>query len=168
MNVSLKWLKERVDLGGRSIDEISDLLTFAGIEVEEIHTVGVSSDKVVVAEVKQAEQHPDADRLKVCQVDAGEGELRQIVCGAQNYSVGDKVPCALPGADLPAGFTIGETKMRGVPSKGMLCSASELGMVDEVDGLMILGKELEPGTPLCDIFDNDTIFTVEILSLIHI
>ena len=159
MNVSLKWLKERVDLGDRSIEEISDLLTFAGIEVEEIHHVGVTSNKVVVAEVKQADPHPDADRLKVCQVDAGEGELRQIVCGAQNYKVGDKVPCALPGADMPAGFTIGETKMRGVESKGMLCSASELGMVDEVDGLMILDGGMKAGQPLCDVFD---------LSLIHI
>lgn len=162
MNVSLKWLKERVDLGDRSIDEISDLLTFAGIEVEEIHHVGVTSDKIVVAEVKQADPHPDADRLKVCQVDAGEGALRQIVCGAQNYKVGDKVPCALPGADLPAGFTIGETKMRGVESKGMLCSASELGMVDEVDGLMILDGQLKTGQSLCDVFDSDTIITVEI------
>ena len=109
MNVSLNWLKERLDLGSRSLDEVCDLLTFAGIEVEGLQTVGVQSDQIVVAEIKEAVQHPDADKLKVTQVDAGEGQLRQIVCGAKNYRVGDKVPCCLPGADL-GGFVIGEAK----------------------------------------------------------
>jgi len=126
MNVSLNWLSEYVDLAGKSVQELDDLLTFAGIEIEGIHSKGVSSDKIVVAQIMEAVQHPNADRLKVTQVDAGEGTLRQIVCGAQNYKVGDKVPCALPGAALPNGFTIGETKMRSVESKGMLCSGSEM------------------------------------------
>ncbi|MGC6464342.1 MAG: phenylalanine--tRNA ligase subunit beta, partial [Akkermansiaceae bacterium] len=115
MNVSLNWLKERLDLGSRNLNEVCDLLTFAGIEVEGLHSVGVESELIVVAEIKEAVQHPDADKLKVTQVDAGEGSLRQIVCGAKNYKVGDKVPCCLPGADL-GGFVIGETKMRGVES----------------------------------------------------
>ncbi|MFM2297644.1 MAG: hypothetical protein RL117_1351, partial [Verrucomicrobiota bacterium] len=130
MNVSWNWLNEHVDLTGKSVQELDDLLTFAGIEIEGIQVKGVSSDRVVVAQIMEAVQHPNADRLKVTQVDAGEGFLRQIVCGAQNYQVGDKVPCALPGAELPNGFTIGETKMRGVESKGMLCSGSEIGLAD--------------------------------------
>ena len=131
MLISLNWLQEHLDLAGLSTAELSDILTFAGVEVEGIDVKGISTDKVVVAEIKAAEQHPNADRLKVCQVDAGEAELRQIVCGATNYKVGDKVPCALPGASLPAGFTIGETKMRGVESRGMLCAASELGLAED-------------------------------------
>lgn len=161
MNVSLNWLKERLDLGSRSLDEVCDLLTFAGIEVEGLQTVGVSSDQIVVAEIKEAVQHPDADKLKVTKVDAGEGELRQIVCGAKNYSVGDKVPCCLPGADL-GGFVIGETKMRGVESKGMLAAGSEIGLQDEEDGLLILKTDAAPGTLVKDLFDSDTLIEVEI------
>ncbi|MGC6426210.1 MAG: phenylalanine--tRNA ligase subunit beta [Akkermansiaceae bacterium] len=161
MNVSLNWLKERLDLGSRSLDEVCDLLTFAGIEVEGLQTVGVSSDRIVVAEIKEAVQHPDADKLKVTQVDAGEGELRQIVCGAKNYQVGDKVPCCLPGADL-GGFVIGETKMRGVESKGMLAAGSEIGLQDEEDGLLILKTDAAPGTLVKELFDSDTLIEVEI------
>ena len=135
MNVSLNWLNDHLDLSHMSLQEIDDLLTFAGVEVEGISQTGVPSDKIVVAQIKSAEKHPDADKLKVCMVDAGEEELRQIVCGAQNYSVGDKVPCALPGSDLGGGFVIKEGKLRGVESKGMLCGADEIGMVSEVDGL---------------------------------
>ena len=86
MLISLNWLKDHVDLSGLSNSELSDILTFAGVEVEGIEEQGISTDLVVVAEVKQAEQHPNADRLKVCQVDAGEDQLRQIVCGASNYN----------------------------------------------------------------------------------
>lgn len=162
MNVSLNWLKERLDFGTRSLDEVCDLLTFAGIEIEGLHEMGVKSDQIVVAEIKEAVQHPDADRLKVTQVDAGEGSLRQIVCGATNYKVGDKVPCCLPGARLPAGFKIGETKMRGVESKGMLAAGSEIGLTDKEDGLLILDPSFEVGTPVRDLFDSDTLIEVEI------
>jgi len=162
MNVSLNWLSTHLDLGGKSPQELDDLLTFAGIEVEGIEVTGVSSDKVVVSQVMEAVQHPNADRLKVCQVDAGEGSWRQIVCGAQNYKVGDKVPCALPGAALPGGFTIGETKMRGVESKGMLCAAGEIGLVDSENGLMILPQESKVGTPLKDLFASDVLLEVEV------
>lgn len=162
MLTSLNWLKQHLDLSGLSTDSLSDILTFAGVEVEGIQEMGVSTDKVVVAEVRTAEQHPNADRLKVCTVDAGEDKLRQIVCGASNYKVGDKVPCALPGATLPAGFTIGETTMRGVESKGMLCAASELGLSADSEGLMILPSDWQVGTPLCDHVDSDTIFEIEV------
>jgi hypothetical protein len=106
MKISLNWLSQYIDLSGLSVDEMSDMLTFAGIEVEDIRQQGVDSPYVVVARVAAAEQHPQADRLKVCQVDVGDGTLHQIVCGAQNYKVGDKVPCALPGAVLPGNFEI--------------------------------------------------------------
>ena len=162
MNVSLNWLNDYLDLSHMSLQEIDDLLTFAGIEVEGVTHTGVPSEKVVVAQIKSAEQHPDADKLKVCQVDAGESELRQIVCGAKNYSVGDKVPCALPGADLGAGFVIKEGKLRGVASLGMLCGAGEIGLVDEEDGLMILPADSEIGKPLQEMFDTDTIIEVEV------
>ncbi len=92
MKISLNWLSQYIDLSGLSVDEMSDMLTFAGIEVEDIRQQGVDSPYVVVARVASAEQHPQADRLKVCQVDVGDGTLHQIVCGAQNYKVGDKVP----------------------------------------------------------------------------
>jgi len=162
MNVSLNWLQDHLDLSAYSIEQLDDLLTFAGVEVEGIEQRGLSSELVVVAEIKEAVQHPDADRLKVCQVDAGEGNLRQIVCGAQNYSIGDKVPCALPGADLGGGFVINEGKLRGVESRGMLCGASEIGLADEVDGLLILSPDSVIGTPMIELVDSDTIIEVEV------
>lgn len=162
MKISLNWLQDHLDLSGLSTAELSDILTFAGVEVEGIQELGISTDLVVVAEITSAEQHPNADRLKVCQVNAGEDALRQIVCGATNYKVGDKVPCALPGATLPAGFTIGETKMRGVESRGMLCAASELGLAEDSDGLMILPTDWTTGTPLADHVESDTIFEIEV------
>ncbi len=162
MNVSLNWLNEHLDLSNMSLQEIDDLLTFAGVEVEGITSKGIPSEKIVVAQVKSAEQHPDADRLKVCQVDAGEGELRQIVCGAQNYKVGDKVPCALPGADLGDGFVIKEGRLRGIASNGMLCGAGEIGLTDVEDGLMILPEDYEVGHKLQDLYTADTIIEVEV------
>lgn len=162
MNVSLNWLSTHLDLGGKSIREIDDLLTFAGVEVEGIVSKGVSSEKIVVARIMEAVQHPNADRLKVTQVDAGEGTLRQIVCGARNYQVGDKVPCALPGAELPGGFTIGETVMRKVESRGMLCSAEEIGLPAGEDGLLILPADAEIGRPVKELFDSDTLLELEV------
>ena len=162
MNVSLNWLATHVDLKGKTPEELDRLLTFAGVEVEGIEVKGVSSDKIVVAQIMEAVQHPNADKLKVTQVDAGEGTLRQIVCGAQNYKVGDKVPCALPGAALPGGFTIGEAKMRGVESKGMLCSASEIGLTDAVDGLLILPPDSPIGKPVKELFESDVLLEVEV------
>jgi len=162
MNVSLNWLATHVDLKGKTPEELDRLLTFAGVEVEGIEVKGIASPLIVVAQIMEAVQHPNADKLKVTQVDAGEGSLRQIVCGAQNYKVGDKVPCALPGAALPGGFTIGEAKMRGVESKGMLCSASELGMTDAVDGLMILPPDSPVGKPVKELFESDVLLEVEV------
>ena len=162
MNYSLNWLSTHLDLGGKSVQELDDLLTFAGVEVEGVQTKGVGSEKIVVAEIKEAEPHPNADRLKVTQVDCGEDGLRQIVCGATNYKVGDKVPCCLPGAELAGGFTIGETKMRGVESKGMLAAAEEIGLPAGEDGLMILPADAEIGKPVKEMFDSDVLLELEV------
>jgi phenylalanyl-tRNA synthetase beta chain len=162
MNISLNWLASHLDLSGKSIKEIDDLFTFAGVEVEGIVSKGIASEKIVVAQIMEAVQHPNADRLKVTQVDAGEGTLRQIVCGAQNYKVGDKVPCALPGAALPGGFTIGETVMRKVESKGMLCAAAEIGLPAGEDGLLILPQDAEIGKPVKQLYDSDTLLELEV------
>ncbi len=162
MNVSLNWLATHLDLSGKSIKEIDDLFTFAGVEVEGIISKGIASEKIVVAQIMEAVQHPNADKLKVTQVDAGEGTLRQIVCGARNYKVGDKVPCCLPGAELPGGFTIGETKMRGVESKGMLAAAAEIGLPAGEDGLLILPPDSEIGKPVKQLFDSDTLLELEV------
>jgi len=128
MKVSLSWLSTHIDLSAYTTAQLTDLLTFAGVEVEGIEEKGVTSDKVVVAQIKEFVQHPNADKLSVCQVDDGSGSLRQIVCGAKNFKVDDKVPLALPGAILPGNFEIKEGKLRGVVSGGMMCSGKELGI----------------------------------------
>ena len=162
MNISLNWLSTHLDLSGKSIAEISDLFTFAGVEVEGIVTKGISSEKIVVAQIKEAIQHPNADRLKVTQVDCGEEGLRQIVCGATNYKVGDKVPCCLPGAKLTEDFTIGETVMRKVESKGMLAAAEEIGLPKGEDGLLILPEDAPIGVPVKSLFDSDVLLELEV------
>ncbi len=161
MNVSLKWLSDHVDFSEYSMAELDDLLTFTGIEVEGIQSL---PEHLVVAEVISSDPHPDADKLSVCQVDDGSGTPRQIVCGAKNYKVGDKVPLALPGCVLDAGegktFEIKEGKLRGVPSLGMMCAAAEIGLTDDADGLMILSGDLTPGTPLSEVYP--AVFELEI------
>ena len=147
MQVSLSWLSTHLDLSSYTVPQLSDLLTFAGVEVEGIEERGVATDKVVVAQIQSFEQHPNADKLSVCQVDDGSGTLRQIVCGAKNFKAGDKVPLALPGAVLPGGFTIKEGKLRGVDSMGMMCSGKELGLGEDHSGLLIMAADSPIGTP---------------------
>ncbi len=106
-----------------------------------------TSRNVVVAQILESAQHPNADRLSVCKVDAGNGQTLQIVCGAKNYRVGDKVPLALPGAVLPGDFKIKVGKLRGVDSQGMMCSAKELGLGEGHEGLLILPPDAPLGAP---------------------
>ncbi len=162
MKFSLNWLGDHLDLGDLSVSELDDLLTFAGIEVEGIETRGAAFEHLVVAQVVRSEKHPDADKLSVCQVDAGGDAPVQIVCGAKNYRVGDKIPLAQPGCELPGGFKIKPCTMRGVESHGMMCSAAELGLATESDGLLILDTDAVPGTPFAEIVTADTLFDVEI------
>ena len=147
MKVSLNWLRELVELPP-TVPALVDLLTMAGVEVEGIETTGCSVPKVVVAQINESIQHPNADRLSVCTVDDGSGTPRQIVCGAKNYKVGDNVPLALPGAQLAPDFVIKAGKLRGVESNGMLCSAKELNIAEDADGLLILPSESKVGTPI--------------------
>jgi phenylalanyl-tRNA synthetase beta chain len=167
MKFSVNWLREFVDLP-KNAEEIAELLTRAGVETENIETRGANIDKVIVAQITASARHPNADRLTVCEVDDASGTKRQVVCGATNYKVGDKVPLALPGAVLPSrreaegGFQIKVTKMRGVESEGMLCSAIELGLGEDAAGLLILSPEAKVGAPISDLFTSDTILDVEI------
>jgi phenylalanyl-tRNA synthetase beta chain len=142
MKVSLQWLRElvAVDLDA---GELARRLTMGGLEVEEITPVAGDFSGIVVGHVKSVEPHPNADKLRVTQVDAGTGELLTIVCGAPNVAVGQKVPAALVGARLP-GLEIRKAKLRGVESNGMLCSARELGLSQDHAGLLVLDE----GTPV--------------------
>jgi len=161
MKFSVNWLAEFVD-PPKTAEEIADLLTRAGVETENIETRCAKIDKVIVSQVTASSRHPNADRLTVCEVDDGSGTKRQIVCGATNYKVGDKVPLALPGAKLPNGTEIRKSKLRGVESEGMLCSAIELGLGEDAAGLLILSPEAKIGAPIADLFPSDTILDVEI------
>lgn len=161
MKVSLNWLRDITDFR-EDADALSRTLTMAGVEVEEIIHRGAAINKVVAAQVLSSEQHPNADRLSVCKVDDGSGTPLQIVCGAKNYKVGDKVLLAQAGAVLPGDFAIRVGKLRGVESQGMMCSSSELGLPGDSSGLLILSPETKPGTPISELFPADTVLDLEI------
>src|SRR6266508_5599310 len=161
MKFSVNWLREFVDLPEKP-DEIAELLTRAGIEIKKIEMRGANVENVVVSQITASSRHPNADRLTVCEVEDGSGAKHQIVCGATNYKVGDKVPLALPGAKLPNGTEIRKSKLRGVESEGMLCSAIELGLGSDAAGLLILSPEAKVGASISDLFPSDTILDVEI------
>lgn len=162
MKFTYNWLKQYVDFPW-SPQELAEKLTFAGIEVEDVVTLGGKiPEQVVVAEILSSDKHPNADKLSVCRVNDGTGE-RQIVCGAKNYKVGDKVPLALPGAAMAAGFTIKESKLRGVMSQGMMCSAEELGLPKGEDGLLILPVDAPLGTKFAEyVGPGDTVYDIEV------
>src|SRR5687768_4608428 len=128
MKITLNWLKDYVDFTGMP-EDLRERLTMLGLEVEDMQKLGGEFQGVVVAQVLTCEKHPNADKLSVCRVADGQGE-RQIVCGAKNFKVGDKVPLILPGATLPGEqpMTIKAGKIRGVESQGMMCSPKELGL----------------------------------------
>ena len=162
MLVSLKWLKELVDVPV-SVPELIDRLDLTGTAVESAHVAGITLEGVVVGRIVAKEPHPEADRLWVTKVDVGADELLQIVCGAQNFEVGDKVPVALIGATLPNGMTIKKAKLRGVESRGMNCSADELGLGGDHSGLLILPADAPVGTPFAEYRGlSDTVIELEI------
>ena len=164
MKISLNWLRDYVALDA-SIDEISRAITFLGFEVEQVIRTGAPLlSQVVVGEVLVRDKHPNADKLSVCQVDLGPaGGVKTIVCGAQNYQVGDRVPVALPGAVLPGDFVIKLSKIRGQSSDGMMCSAKELGVAEDASGLLILAGRPALGTPINEVLPpGDTVFDIEI------
>ena len=162
MKVSLNWLKEYVHV---DLDPsiISDKLTMAGLEVEAIEQRYNYLDNIVVARVIEVKKHPNADKLSVCQVDAGQDELVQIVCGAPNVHADMFVPCALPGAVLPGDFKIKKGKLRGEVSAGMLCSASELKLETDAAGIMDLKGDFVPGSPLEEALKlSDAVFEIDL------
>ena len=154
MKFSESWLHTLVDTK-LSSEELSHLLTMAGLEVEGLEPVAPQFNDIVVAQVLEVVKHPDADRLNVCKVDTGRGEPTTIVCGAPNVAVGLRVPCALPGAKLPGDFTIKIAKVRGIESSGMLCSAKELGIAEEASGLLILPPDAPVGQSIRQYLDLD-------------
>jgi len=156
------WLRALVN-PAIATDELAHRLTMAGLEVEETAPAAPPFTGVVVARIVAIAPHPDADKLRVCQVDDGSGELLQIVCGAPNAAAGLTVPLARVGAELPGGIKIGVAKMRGVQSAGMLCSARELGLSQDHAGLLELPAELAPGQSLREALDlDDTLFTLKL------
>ena len=161
MKFSVNWLRQFVELPP-SIEALTELLTMSGVEIEAIEKRGADFDHVVIAQINESKPHPNADRLSVCIVDDGSGTKRQIVCGAKNYKVGDKVPLALPGAELTGGLKIRASKLRGVESEGMLCSPKELGIAEDAAGLLILSPEAKIGAPIRDLFPPDAVLDVEI------
>jgi phenylalanyl-tRNA synthetase beta chain len=150
MRVPLTWLRSYCD-PGLPAAELAERLDMTGTEVERIEHVGVgSAGYFIIAKVLSAEQHPDADRLSVCQVDDGSGRPRTIVCGAPNVATGQTVAVALPGAVMPDGTELGEAELRGVRSSGMILAEDEVGIGGDHDGIMVLGEGLRAGAPLSD------------------
>lgn len=165
MKFSLNWLNSYIGGTPLEAEATQEALTQLGFEVEAVVHKGLAaSPYIVVGRVLKRDPHPNADRLSVCEVDVGPGQAhRTIVCGAQNYGVGDCVPAALPGAVLPGNFVIKESTLRGVGSQGMLCSARELGLGDDAGGLMILKNPPAEGTPVHSFLgEADTVFDLEI------
>lgn len=167
MQFSESWLREYCN-PNLTTQQLADTLTMAGLEVEELDPVAPAFSGIVVGEIKEAVQHPDADRLRVCQVDVGGPELLNIVCGAPNARVGIKIPCATVGAELPPGpdgkpFKIKIGKLRGVPSYGMLCSAKELGIDEDASGLLELPLDAPLGQNIREYLNlDDTLFTLKL------
>jgi phenylalanyl-tRNA synthetase beta chain len=160
MKTSIKWLKDYIDFDF-SLQEFSDHISLAGLEVETIEAINKIDEHIVVGEILSREKHPDADKLSVCEVSDG-SEVFQVVCGAPNCDIGNRVPFAKIGADFGGGFVIKKSKLRGVKSFGMLCSASELNLPGDSSGLMILGDEFKVGTKLQDYYDFDYMVETEV------
>lgn len=164
MLVSLNWLKQYVDIDGIAAEELAEKITRSGIEVDAVIDRSKGMTNVVVGHVVSKEKHPDADKLNVCQVEVGEGDIRQIICGAPNVAAGQKVIVALPGARLPGGVKIKKAKMRGQESNGMICSLQELGVEGRVvpkkyaEGIYVLPEDTVPGSDALELIGlRDTV-----------
>jgi phenylalanyl-tRNA synthetase beta chain len=154
MKFSEQWLRTRVD-PGVSTDELVELLTMAGLEVDSVERLGAGLADLRVGEVVALEKHPDADKLRVCRVSLGAGEPLQVVCGAPNVAVGGKYPLAPVGAQLPGDLKIKKSRLRGVESFGMLCSARELGLSEDAAGLLQLPAAAQAGQSLVEALGLD-------------
>ena len=164
MKISYNWLKQYLDSDIQT-ESILDALPLLGFDIEETETLGPPQmEHVVVGQVIEFEAHPNADRLRLCKVKTDESEqIHSIICGAKNFKQGDKVMVALPGAVLPGNFKIKKSKLRGIESQGMLCSAKELNIGQDHEGIMIIEASVALGTPINQCYsDSDIIFNLEI------
>jgi phenylalanyl-tRNA synthetase beta chain len=163
MRIPVAWLRSYCD-PGLSAEEIAERLTSAGLELDTLHRTGVgSTEAFVIGRVLSAEKHPDADRLSVCEVDDGSGQPRTIVCGAPNVAAGQTVAVARPGAIMPDGSKLGEAKLRGVKSSGMILAEDEVGIGEDHAGIMVLDGEAAPGAPLADVLPiADEVIEIEV------
>ena len=150
MKFTLNWLKQYIDCSELTPAQLADRLTMAGLEVDAVEPLCHEIDDIVIARVESVAPHPNADKLTVCQVTAGEGDSRQVVCGASNVRAGLVTAIALPGVTMPGGFKIKPAKLRGEKSDGMLCSAKELGIGDDHGGIIELSADLTPGRSLVE------------------
>ena len=148
MRVSLNWLKDYVNIP-LSVDDLAELLTMSGLEVEAKEPLGRSLEEVVAARILSVRPHPQANTLWLCDVEAGQGAV-QVVCGAPNLRVGMMAPMALPGTKLPGGLEVKESRIRGEASVGMLLAEDEMGLTEDHTGLMVLPESLSPGTPVAE------------------
>ena len=169
MKVTLNWLKQYVDFNW-SPEETVERLTMLGLEVEGVHKMGGEFEGIVVAQILTRDPVPGSDKLSLCKVNDGTME-RTIICGAQNHKPGDKVPLILPNFALPMKpgdkepFVIKERKVFGVTSQGMMCSPQELGLPDQVDGLLILREDAKVGQPFAEYLGRaagDVVYDLEI------
>ncbi len=162
MKVSENWLRQWVSPNVTS-EQLGHQLTMAGLELDGIEAASPDLTGVIVAKIESAVPHPDADKLQVCQVNVGNGEIRQIVCGAKNARAGLVTALATVGASLPGGVNIKAAKLRGVESIGMLCAASELGLDEEGEGILELDDDLNIGDSLMDALDlDDNVFDIDL------
>ncbi len=162
MLLSMQWLRELVPYEG-GVQELGDRLTMLGLELEEIINPFDSISSIVVGHVVECDKHPEADKLSVCKVDVGEGELLDIVCGAPNVAKGQNVPVAKVGCVLPGGLKIKKAKLRGQRSCGMICSERELELSDAHEGIMVLPESLKPGQNFVEAMNmNDTVLDLGI------
>lgn len=169
MKVSTEWLKDYVTIEDVTAEDLAEQITRAGIEIDEVENRNKGVDKIVVGYVVSKEKHPDADKLNVCIVNAGQEEELQIVCGAKNVDAGQKVPVALIGATMPDGMQIKKAKLRGVVSQGMICSAKELGLNEKLlpkaqtEGILVLPESVEIGTPISHVLGlNDEVLDFDL------
>ncbi len=162
MKVTINWLKEFLKVDHLDAADVAELLTMSGTEVKNVEYVGEKFKNIVIGQITEHKKHPDADKLSVCQVNAGD-KLLSIVCGASNFKEGDRVAVALEGAKTAQGITIKRAKLRGIVSEGMMCSESELGISSESDGIMILDESYVPGNDFAEATGlNDVVLELEI------
>jgi phenylalanyl-tRNA synthetase beta chain len=169
VRVSYNWLQEYVDIKGVSPQELANRMTMCGVAVEHIDVLGAGIEQVVTGRIEGLVKHPDADKLQICQLNVGKGELLQIVTGASNVAVGQVVPVALVGAKLPSGMGIKKSKLRGVESYGMLCSGEELGIEKKLlpenqqEGILVLATDTPLGVDAKVVLGlNDVILELEL------